>query len=191
MFLYDIVNDKDIKLTDADVSNEWITSKHDWSDTNPEVLLYATCAQKPAAHYPNHRFRRRRQKFGPAKRVAAQKVLRTSDNANISATSFAFTTATTCRLFRRSRRGFCSSFLLRKVPRHDDAIASRLCCLRPNQTEPHRQSSTRSSMVLYFSFCRRSRSAGSGGSEIQTIAIHRLRTGRGDSGHHESGRTRY
>jgi tetratricopeptide (TPR) repeat protein len=39
VFLYDIVNDKDVKLTDADVSNEWLTSKHDWSDTNPEVLL--------------------------------------------------------------------------------------------------------------------------------------------------------
>ena len=39
VFLYDIVNDKDIKLTDADVSNEWLTSKHDWSDANPEVLL--------------------------------------------------------------------------------------------------------------------------------------------------------
>jgi hypothetical protein len=39
VFLYDIVNDKDIKLTDADVSNEWLTSKHDWSDTNPELLL--------------------------------------------------------------------------------------------------------------------------------------------------------
>jgi tetratricopeptide (TPR) repeat protein len=39
VFLYDIVNDKDIKLTDADVSNEWLTAKHDWSDTNPEVLL--------------------------------------------------------------------------------------------------------------------------------------------------------
>ena len=39
VFLYDIVNDKDIKLTDADVSNEWLTTKHDWSDTNPEVLL--------------------------------------------------------------------------------------------------------------------------------------------------------
>jgi len=33
------VNDKDIKLTDADVSNEWLTPKHDWSDTNPEALL--------------------------------------------------------------------------------------------------------------------------------------------------------
>jgi len=39
VFLYDVVNDKDIKLTDADVSNEWLTSKHDWSDPNPEVLL--------------------------------------------------------------------------------------------------------------------------------------------------------
>jgi hypothetical protein len=39
VFLYDIVNDKDIKLTDADVSNEWLTPKHDWSDTNPELLL--------------------------------------------------------------------------------------------------------------------------------------------------------
>src|SRR5205814_2773821 len=34
VFLYDVVNDKDIKLTDADVSNEWVTSKHDWSETN-------------------------------------------------------------------------------------------------------------------------------------------------------------
>jgi hypothetical protein len=39
VLLYDIVNDKDIKLTDADVTNEWLTPKHDWSDTNPEVLL--------------------------------------------------------------------------------------------------------------------------------------------------------
>jgi hypothetical protein len=39
VFLYDVVNDKDVKLTDADVSNEWLTPNHDWSDTNPEVLL--------------------------------------------------------------------------------------------------------------------------------------------------------
>jgi tetratricopeptide (TPR) repeat protein len=35
---YDTVDDKDVKLTDADVSYEWLTPKHDWSDTNPEVL---------------------------------------------------------------------------------------------------------------------------------------------------------
>jgi tetratricopeptide (TPR) repeat protein len=35
---YDTVGDKDVKLTDADVNYEWLTPKHDWSDTNPEVL---------------------------------------------------------------------------------------------------------------------------------------------------------
>src|SRR4026208_149864 len=156
-----------------------------------KCFWYATCAQKPGGHYPNHHFRRRRLKFDPAKRVAAQKVPRTSDNENISATSFAFITATTCRLFKRNRRGFCSSFLLRKVHRHDDAIASRPYCLRPNPAQPPRQSSTRSSMVLYFVFCRRSRGAGSGGPEIQATSIHRSRTSRSDSCHHESGRTRH
>jgi tetratricopeptide (TPR) repeat protein len=35
---YDTVGDKDVKLTDADVNYEWLTPKHDWSDTSPEVL---------------------------------------------------------------------------------------------------------------------------------------------------------
>jgi tetratricopeptide (TPR) repeat protein len=35
---YDTVGDKDIKLTNADVNYEWLTPKHDWTDTNPEVL---------------------------------------------------------------------------------------------------------------------------------------------------------
>ena len=39
VFLYDIVNDKDIKLTDVDVSYDWQTSNHDWSGADPEVLL--------------------------------------------------------------------------------------------------------------------------------------------------------
>jgi len=38
VFFYDTVNDKDIKLTDADVNYEWVTPKHDWTDTNPEIL---------------------------------------------------------------------------------------------------------------------------------------------------------
>ena len=38
VFLYDTVDDRDIKLTDADVNYEWLTPKHDWTDTNPEVL---------------------------------------------------------------------------------------------------------------------------------------------------------
>ncbi len=38
VFFYDTVDDKDIKLTDADVNYEWLTPKHDWNETNPEVL---------------------------------------------------------------------------------------------------------------------------------------------------------
>jgi tetratricopeptide (TPR) repeat protein len=38
VFFYDMVDDSDIKLTDADVNYEWLTDKHDWTDTNPEML---------------------------------------------------------------------------------------------------------------------------------------------------------
>ena len=38
VWVYDTVNDKDVEVTNADVSNEWLT-KHDWSDSNPEMLL--------------------------------------------------------------------------------------------------------------------------------------------------------
>ena len=32
------VDNKEVVLTDADVSYEWLTPHHDWKDTNPEVL---------------------------------------------------------------------------------------------------------------------------------------------------------
>ena len=35
---YDTVGNKDVKLTDADVNYDWLTPKHDWTGTNPEVL---------------------------------------------------------------------------------------------------------------------------------------------------------
>jgi len=35
---YDTVGDKDIKLTNADVNYEWLTPKHDWTETNPECF---------------------------------------------------------------------------------------------------------------------------------------------------------
>ena len=38
VFFYDTVDNRDIKLTDADVNYEWLTPKHDWTDTNPEML---------------------------------------------------------------------------------------------------------------------------------------------------------
>jgi serine/threonine protein kinase len=38
VFFYDVVDDRDLKLTDADASYEWITPKHDWAETDTEVL---------------------------------------------------------------------------------------------------------------------------------------------------------
>ena len=49
VFLYDIVDDKDIKLTDADVSNEWLTPKHDWTGTEAEVLAVRYVRPKTGA----------------------------------------------------------------------------------------------------------------------------------------------
>jgi tetratricopeptide (TPR) repeat protein len=46
---YDTVGDKDIKLTDADVNYEWLTPKHDWTDTNPEVLSVSYLRPKAGA----------------------------------------------------------------------------------------------------------------------------------------------
>ena len=38
VFFYDTVGDNDIKLTDADVSYEWLTPNHDWAASNSEML---------------------------------------------------------------------------------------------------------------------------------------------------------
>lgn len=39
VFFYDTLKDREVVLTDADVSYEWITAKHDWSESNPEILV--------------------------------------------------------------------------------------------------------------------------------------------------------
>jgi tetratricopeptide (TPR) repeat protein len=38
VFFYDTVDDRDIKLTDAEVNYEWLTPDHDWASAKPEVL---------------------------------------------------------------------------------------------------------------------------------------------------------
>jgi tetratricopeptide (TPR) repeat protein len=38
VFFYDTVGDNDVKLTDADVSYEWLTPNHDWANTDTETL---------------------------------------------------------------------------------------------------------------------------------------------------------
>src|SRR6266436_1463793 len=136
---------------------------------------YAMCARKRAALYLNRRFPKRQQKCDQAKRVAAQKARRTPDNGNTLATSFGFITTTSCKLSRRNPRGFCSSFLLQKIHRPDDGIASRMCCLHPNETESVEQCHPpHFSRVVRFSSRRCGRGADPGGPEIQAIAIHRV-----------------
>src|SRR6266446_6381412 len=49
---YDTVSDKDIELTDADVNYEWLTPKHDWTETNPEVLSVRYLRAKTAGASP-------------------------------------------------------------------------------------------------------------------------------------------
>jgi len=38
VFFYDTLNDKNVELTDAHTSYEWLTPKHDWTEANPEIL---------------------------------------------------------------------------------------------------------------------------------------------------------
>jgi hypothetical protein len=38
VFFYDMVNNDQVVLTDADVSYEWVTPGHDWADTGTEIL---------------------------------------------------------------------------------------------------------------------------------------------------------
>jgi tetratricopeptide (TPR) repeat protein len=46
VFFYDMVDNKEVVLTDADVSYEWLTPHHDWKDTNPEILAVTYLRQK-------------------------------------------------------------------------------------------------------------------------------------------------
>ncbi len=73
VFLYDVVNDKDVKLTDADVSNEWLTSKHDWSDTSPEVLLVRYVRAKTGGALSESSLSEAAAKVRPGQKVRSSK----------------------------------------------------------------------------------------------------------------------
>ena len=49
VFFYDTVGDNDIKLTDADVSYEWLTPNHDWAASNSEMLAVTYIRPKSKA----------------------------------------------------------------------------------------------------------------------------------------------
>jgi len=49
VFFYDTVGDNDIKLTDADVSYEWLTPNHDWANSDSETLAVTYIRSKSKA----------------------------------------------------------------------------------------------------------------------------------------------
>lgn len=49
VFFYDSVDDKDIKLTDAEVNYEWLTPTHDWAGADPELLAVTYVRPKSKA----------------------------------------------------------------------------------------------------------------------------------------------
>ncbi|MEO8440809.1 MAG: tetratricopeptide repeat protein [Spartobacteria bacterium] len=46
VFFYDMVNNDQVALTDAEVNYEWVTPGHDWADTGTEVLEVTYLRQK-------------------------------------------------------------------------------------------------------------------------------------------------
>src|SRR6266581_450395 len=81
-------------------------------------------AQKQAVPQLIRRSLRRRQQSGLAKKLEAPKVLpQRADGGNTWGMLFRFITTMNCKPSKQNRRDFCNFFLLRRVPRHDDAIA--------------------------------------------------------------------
>ena len=68
VFFYDTVGDNDIKLTDADVSYEWLTPNHDWADTNSETLAVTYIRPKSKAKYAESDLAAAAAAINPAKK---------------------------------------------------------------------------------------------------------------------------
>jgi len=49
VFFYDSVDNKEIKLTDAEVNYEWLTPNHDWAGVDPELLAVTYVRPKSKA----------------------------------------------------------------------------------------------------------------------------------------------
>lgn len=50
VFFYDVVNNEQVLLTDAEVSYDWVTPAHNWVDTDTEILEVTYLRRKK--HYP-------------------------------------------------------------------------------------------------------------------------------------------
>jgi tetratricopeptide (TPR) repeat protein len=80
VYFYDTVNDKDIKLTDADVNYEWLTPNHDWAGSGPEVLAVTYVRPKNKARTQEEALSAAAQAIIPGKKSRAPKAAAPDDS---------------------------------------------------------------------------------------------------------------
>jgi hypothetical protein len=82
VFFYDAVGDKGVKLTDADVSYEWLTPNHDWADSNSETLAVTYNRPKSKAKTAEADLAAAAAAVNPAKKGTPLKSSLAQDSAN-------------------------------------------------------------------------------------------------------------
>jgi hypothetical protein len=82
VFFYDTVGDNDIKLTDADVSYEWLTPNHDWADSNSETLAVTYIRSKSKAATAESNLAAAAAAINPAKKGKPMKASPPPDSSN-------------------------------------------------------------------------------------------------------------
>ena len=80
VYFYDTVNDKDIKLTDADVNYEWLTPNHDWAGQSPEVLAVTYVRPKNKAKTQEEALSAAAQAIIPGKKARPSKAAPPDDS---------------------------------------------------------------------------------------------------------------
>ncbi len=78
VFFYDTVEDRDIRLTDAEVNYEWLTPDHDWASAKPEVLAVTYVRPKNKARSQDAALSEAAASLNPSKRGRATKPLASS-----------------------------------------------------------------------------------------------------------------
>lgn len=83
VFFYDTVDDRDIKLTDAEVNYEWLTPDHDWASAKPEVLAVTYVRPKNKARSQENALSEAAASMNPNKkgRAPAKPAAPTSDDS--------------------------------------------------------------------------------------------------------------
>jgi hypothetical protein len=73
VYFYDTVDDKDIKLTDAEVTYEWLTPNHDWAGSDPEMLAVTYTRPKSNVLSPEAALSAAAAAVNPGKKSSASK----------------------------------------------------------------------------------------------------------------------